>query len=89
MQTEGLVGGPTRPGWGCTTAAPRAGSGSPSCWSRCSSAASTGQNDISNDATATIWYAAALSASDTCFSIKDDVSSGTGPNDVSAAGTKW
>jgi hypothetical protein len=44
------------------------------------SAASTGQNDISADSSASpagIWYAAALSGSNTCFYIKDDVSTGT------------
>jgi type IV pilus assembly protein PilA len=49
----------------------------PSLTYKTSSAASTGQNDISNDATASIWYGAALSASGTCFYIKDDVSTGT------------
>ena len=36
MQTEGLVGGPNPTGMGLRDGAgPRAGSGSPSCWSRC------------------------------------------------------
>jgi type IV pilus assembly protein PilA len=49
----------------------------PSLTYKTSSVLSTGQNDISNDATTTVWYGTALSASKTCFYIKDDVSAGT------------
>jgi len=52
----------------------------PSLSYQLASAASTGQNDISADSSASpagIWYAAALSGSNTCFYIKDDVSTGT------------
>ncbi|HJU02352.1 MAG TPA: prepilin-type N-terminal cleavage/methylation domain-containing protein, partial [Actinomycetes bacterium] len=52
----------------------------PSLTYKAKGAASTGQNDVSADGTTTnsnMWSAAALSASGTCFWIKDDVSSGT------------
>jgi type IV pilus assembly protein PilA len=63
--------------------------------------ASGGQNDISADGTTTssnIWSAAALSASGSCFWIKDDVATGTnygtggtctGTAARAAAGAKW
>jgi hypothetical protein len=63
--------------------------------------ASGGQNDISADGTTTnsnMWSAAALSASGTCFWIKDDLSTGTkygtgtpctGTAARAAAATKW
>jgi type IV pilus assembly protein PilA len=52
----------------------------PSLSYQLASAASTGQNEISADSSAspaTIWYGSALSASGTCFYIKDDLSTGT------------
>ena len=73
----------------------------PSLTYKAKGTASTGQNDISADGTTTnsnMWSAAALSASGTCFWIKDDVSSGTtygtgatctGTAARAAAGTKW
>jgi len=72
----------------------------PSLTYKAKGTASTGQNDISADGTTNskMWSAAALSASGTCFWIKDDVSSGTtygtgatctGTAARAAAGTKW
>ena len=73
----------------------------PSLTYKAKGADSTGPNDVSADGTTTssnIWSAAALSASGTCFWIKDDVSSGTkygtgatctGAAARAAAGTKW
>jgi type IV pilus assembly protein PilA len=73
----------------------------PSLTYKAKGTASTGQNDISADGTTTnsnMWSGAALSASGTCFWIKDDVSSGTtygtgatctGTAARAAAGTKW
>ena len=62
--------------------------------------ASTGQNDVSADGTTNAgqWAGAALSASGTCFWIKDNVSTGTtygsgatctGTAALGAAGTSW
>jgi prepilin-type N-terminal cleavage/methylation domain-containing protein len=62
--------------------------------------ASTGQNDVSADGTTNAgqWAGAALSASGTCFWIKDNIASGTtygtgatctGTAALGAAGTSW
>jgi type IV pilus assembly protein PilA len=73
----------------------------PSLTYKAKGTASTGPNDVSADGSTTstnIWSAAALSASGTCFWIKDDVSAGTtygtgatctGTAARAAAATKW
>ena len=72
----------------------------PSLTYKAKGVASTGQNDISADGSTNAgqWAGAALSASGTCFWIKDNVSSGTtygtgptctGTAALAAAGTSW
>jgi len=72
----------------------------PSLTYKAKGTASTGPNDISADGTSNTsqWAGAALSASGTCFWIKDSVSTGTtygtgatctGTAARAAAGTKW
>jgi type IV pilus assembly protein PilA len=72
----------------------------PSLTYKAKGTASTGPNDVSADGTSNTsqWAGAALSASGTCFWIKDDVSAGTtygsgatctGTAATAAAGTTW